>query len=348
MNRSQIAQILSKGAFPEPCHSPELIETHISWVLLTEHFAYKIKKPIKLSFLDFSTLSQRNYYCRREIMLNERLSQGIYLQKVPIMLSDNEVSIGVGPGKVIDYAVKMKRIPLHLQMDTLLQAGEVEAIHIASIARVLATFHQETRSVTVRHPAALYRMEFNDLAHIHPAALEAIPRAMGALIPKALLASDQFLAEHSEWLDTRCQLGYFRDCHGDLHSGNIFLTHPPILFDCIEFNDELRHIDILNEIAFLCMDLEFYQKPELSTCFLEKYCSFTDTKLSAVDLHVFLWYKMYRANVRAKIYLIRYQDQEKPADLKTALRYLQLMGTYTKELAHTGPPSPSIIHNEEP
>ncbi len=345
MNRSQIVQILNKGTFPEPCHSPELIETHISWVLLTERFAYKIKKPVKLSFLDFSTLSQRNYYCRREIMLNERLSQGIYLQKVPIMLSDNVVSIGIGPGQIIDYAVKMKRMPAHLQMNTLLKAGEVQAAHIASIARVLAQFHQESRPISVRHPAALYRIEFNDLAHIHPSALEAIPRAMKGLIPKALIASDQFLEEHSESLDTRCELGYFRDCHGDLHSGNIFLTHPPILFDCIEFNDELRHIDILNEVAFLCMDLEFHQKLALSAEFLEKYCSYTNTKLSAVDQHIFLWYKMYRANIRAKIYLIRYQTQEKATDLETAIKYLQLMGTYTKELAHTGPPS--IIHNED-
>ena len=349
MNASEIARIPAARAFPDPCESPpQLLETHISWVLLADRYAYKIKKPVCYDFLDFSTLSQRNYFCRREILLNARLTQGIYLEKIPVMQQGHNIRIGEGEGTVIDYAIRMRRMDAALQMDQMLREGRVTEQQLDGIAEVLAHFHQHTRTIEVQPPAGRFRKAFNDLAQLDPEALEAIPRELGTVIPFALNVSDAFLAEVDALLLMRSQQGYFRDCHGDLHSGNIFLYDPPVLFDCLEFNDELRITDILDEVAFLCMDLEWHGYPELSEHFMRAYLSWIPCMHTASEYLLFVWYKFYRANVRAKVLLLAGTQEGDPGPKRTAaIEHLRLMQHYAGILAGEFPAPYKPIFIEE-
>lgn len=349
MNASQIARILAERAFPDPCESkPELIETHISWVLLADKYAYKIKKPVQFSFLDFSTLSQRNYYCRREILLNARLTHDIYLEKLPVMQVGFQVQIGDGEGAVIDYAIRMRRMQAELQMDRMLREGRVTEHHIETIAGVLAQFHKQTPVIKSKDPAAQLNREFSDIAHIDPDVLAMIPSEMQAVIPFALQVSETFLTEVDALLMMRSRQGYFRDCHGDLHSGNIFLYDSPVLFDCLEFNDELRQIDILDEVAFLCMDLELHGYPSLSEYFMRTYLSLFSCIHTAREYQLFVWYKLYRASVRAKVLLLASQQEKDPAPKReTALRHIQLMQHYAETLSGEEMPSRKPAFREE-
>lgn len=341
MNASQIKYILAERAFPDPCTaSPELIETHISWVLLVDQFAYKIKKPVQYSFLDFSSLSQRNYYCRREILLNARLTQGIYLEKMPVVQAGDKIRIGEGEGTVIDYAIRMRRMDAALQMDHRLQKGDVTDQQVEKIAEVLAQFHKQTPTIVIREPAEKFRRAFNDITQIAPEAQELIPRELRDIIPFTQHVSDSFLSAVEALLMMRSRQGYFRDCHGDLHSGNIFLYDPPVLFDCIEFNDELRHIDILDEVAFLCMDLEQHGYPALSEHFMRAYLSWFPCIHTAREYQLFTWYKLYRANVRTKVLLLASLQEKDPGPKRAAaLRHLAGMQHYAETLSYEQMPS---------
>lgn len=349
MTSDQIDRLIKDGQFADRRNPPELIETHISWVILCDDYAYKIKKPIHYSFLDFSTPDKRKHYCEREIELNRRLTEGIYLDVVPVQ--GKAGSYRVGPDEIpahrttIEYAVRMKKLDRNRQMDVLLLHNKVTGKHITDLAYKIAGFHKRTDIIHKRDCWDLHA-KFNDLAteipYLQQYSGEAGEERM-AIISRAIGCSNTFTERHHHLLVGRLEAGYFRDCHGDLHSGNIFLLPSPEPFDCIEFNDEYRQIDVLNEVAFLCMDLEAFGRPDLSGMFISDYNRFFPAMRSPEEHQLFLYYKAYRANIRAKVNVLRARSADddigRTALLTEAGKYLLLMDGYLNELNGGSPAS---------
>jgi uncharacterized protein len=306
-------------------------ETHISWVIITKKYAFKIKKPLKLSFLDFSTLRKRKAFCQKELQLNRRFSP-IYLNVSPVYKHNNSWTIGKGTGKLVEYAVVMKRLNLTKRMDKLLYAKKVRRSHVLSLAKMIASFHLQAKVEKISFSLSKARAAFNDIRSVLPLSKKYLDSQSATIIKKSIKWSNRFLGVHAKRIRRRIDQGFYRDVHGDLHSGNIFLYEEPILFDCIEFNDSYRCMDIINEIAFFCMDLEAYKQKSLADIFLNEYQRWTGCFKLPEDQQLFNYYKCYRANVRAKVHAISAAQSDDAESLKhhvTAFRaYLQLMKKY--------------------
>lgn len=333
MNRKNIDLILSEGMFPHPFHERQLVETHLSYILLGKSFAYKFKKEIKYSFLDFSTMEQRKYFCEREMLLNNRFTKGLYLGVVPVRQHGSEIRVDGREGKVIDYAIKMKRLKDDRQMHRMLEQNQVTLKHIGDIASTLRKFHQHTAIIHKSFDRALFALRFNDLQSVSAFIGTALGPASATIIANAIRTSDTFLKHHQDFFSKRVDNGWVRDCHGDLHSRNIFLNPRPILFDCIEFNDEFRQIDILDELAFFCMDLEAAGFGDLSKSFMTFYFGKDKAGFGREEQMLFTYYKAYRANVRAKVNALRAMQAEGPVrqqNLADTKKYLDLMDQYMR------------------
>ncbi|HRP54786.1 hypothetical protein [Agriterribacter sp.] len=331
MTTEQINKLVYDGKFPGPAHPRELIETHISWVILCGQFVYKIKKPVHYSFLDFSTRELRKYYCEKEINLNKRLTENIYLDVQPVYELNGCFIVGGDKGSLIDHAVRMNKVDRDKQMDILLMNNKITENDIWRLSQKIASFHTNT---TVIHKRDLpdMREAFNDLAAQKAFLKKNLGAKSGNIIDRSLRTSDAFIQQNQAVFTKRQHDGFYRDCHGDLHSRNIFLLPEPQPFDCIEFNDDFRQIDVLNEIAFLCMDLEAFGKKEFSDLFFEYYNKFFLVAANEADRRLFIYYKSYRANIRAKVNSLRAKsavsDDDKTKALKSAEKYLLLMNDY--------------------
>ena len=339
MTEQQIQQLYQQGKLPAGEACLELIETHISWIILGKDYAYKLKKPLKLSFLDFSSLEKRRYYCEQELILNQRLTHDVYLDVRPIWLSHGIYSLDSNQGEIVDYAVVMKRLDNSREMGKLLKEGQVDTDDIEKIAKQLVRFHQNAQVVNgVVTPEAM-KEDFNDIQQIQAFLAEQIgPNATGKLA-EVISFSDKFIEDNSDLILKRDLEGFTRDCHGDLHSGNIFLLEQPVIFDCIEFNEHLRRTDIFGELGFFCMDLEFYRRPDLSGSFMKFYNRAFPVIRNEQEEQLFLYYKMYRANVKAKINAIKTQQAHNEQELRSRMdlfnRYFQLMQDYLWKLRLT-------------
>lgn len=301
MRESEVNQLL-EGIKKEIDETATLIETHISWVILTEAFVYKIKKPVKFSFLDFSTLDQRKYYCEREILLNNRLTTGIYLEVLPIRKTpEDQFSITSKKGEITDYTVKMTRLDTSQQMNILLTKHLVQPQHMDQIAAQLATFHASSAKAGPPPDIAEMQQDFADIDKIKNFLSTHLGKTNEVLLEKAILFSEAFLKAQQKRIMARYEEGFVIDGHGDLHSKNIFLLDQPVIFDCIEFNDHFRYLDILNELAFLCMDLDAYGQANLGAHLMEKYNTLHPILLQPADQLLFQYFKWYRANVRLKV-----------------------------------------------
>ena len=260
------------GCYDHPVSDIQLIETHISWIILTGDFAYKIKKPVNLGFLDFSTLDKRRFCCEEELRLNRRLAAAIYLDVVPVTGEPARPEL-CGTGRAIEYAVKMVQFPQPAQLDRMLANGELENRHIDALAALVAEFHQ---SIEVAPEAS----EFGDPERVYGPVAEnfrQIRQQPGSD------RNDARLAELERWSKTtfdtltdvftqRKKDGFIRECHGDMHLRNlVWFEGAPLAFDCLEFNPALRWIDTLSEVAFLVMDLQDRQQPQFAQRFLNAY-----------------------------------------------------------------------------
>lgn len=333
MNQQEI-KLLLRG-LPQQCSNRELIETHISWVILCDKYVYKIKKPIQYSFLDFSTLEKRYHYCMQEIRLNWRLTFNVYLDIQEIKKTADGISIGPDNGQIIDYAVRMIKLPPSNRMDLLLSQNLVTDGTIDELAKQLASFHQKAEVIKTQNVMEI-GVKFKDLKNEVDYLETELGGWAGMLIRNSILTSNQFLKKTKTQLEWRLKNGFYRDGHGDLHTRNIFLLPKPVIFDCIEFDDKLRQIDILNEVAFLCMDLDALGKSTFSNMLLQKYCEFNGFTLNVLEKNLFVYYKAYRANVRAKINSLRARGSKKKVVRERALeevkKYLHQMESYLRLL----------------
>ena len=303
-----IASLLHKRAYAHPVDNIQLLETHISWVILTGRFAYKIKKPIKLEFLDFSSLERRKFFCNEELRLNRSWAPELYLDVVPICGSFEEPVVD-GDGIPVEYAVKMLQFPQVAQLDAQLDAGLLGEADMTELAEMIASHHGSA--------AAIEQLNAKD-------AIESIRHAMLANIEhlKSHLGWDE-LQDLSSWtrnnlkdlqatLMQRQKDGFIRECHGDLHLRNLVrLPSGIVAFDCVEFSTELRNLDVISDVSFLAMDLIARERRDLAYLFINRYLECTG---DYAGMSVFGLYYVYHALIRAKVAAIRSVERIDEAD----------------------------------
>jgi aminoglycoside phosphotransferase family enzyme len=336
MNREQINRIVREKAVPHPTQTIRLVETHISWVLLADRDVYKIKKPLRFSFLDFSTLEKRGQYCGLEVTLNRRLAPGMYLGVLPLKEQGGTIRIGEGEGTLVDYAVWMRRMDEGQQMDVLLEAGGVGQAAVRELADMLADFHGRARKVQEAETWEELYAEFEDISTVSGWLGKHFGKETDHLVTEVNGWARRFLESISGRIEERKAMGFVVEGHGDLHSRNIFLLNPPVIFDCIEFNEALRTLDVLSEVGFLCMDLERFGRADLADAFMERYQQRTRCLRDATDRQLFLFYKLYRANVRLKVHALQLQKglvsgATREMELKRVSEYLRLFRGYFEE-----------------
>jgi len=330
MMRMLIKSLLKAAAYPEHTQSVRLIETHVSFIFLTDDFVYKVKKPVDFGFLNFTTLDRRRFYCEEEVRLNRRLCPEIYLGVVELRATPEGGAFG-GSGAVIDYAVKMKRLPDDRMLGRLLERNAVEPAQMERIARVIAEFHgRAARGPQIDAMGSAGAIRSNWEENFRQAAPFEGATVSGSDLALIREWVERFLEEHEDLLRARVEGGFIRECDGDLHLDNICLTDGICIFDCIEFNERFRFIDTAADIAFLLMDLEYAGHAELCAPFLETYRKATaDRGLSGL----LDFYKAYRAFVRGKVKSFRLKEtglsrEELLAAQATARRYFRLARGY--------------------
>jgi len=284
-----------------------IVETHISWVLLTDQYVYKIKKPVNFGFLDFSTLEKRRFCCTEELRLNRRLAADLYLEVVPITGTPQHPKIG-GTGVAIEYAVKMIRFPSGQLLSEHAGRGQLGTDEIDQLADIVADFHETSEQTDENSP-------YGDSANINHWFVENFDHIRPLLVDDDQKQQLQCIQQwgDSEWrkqaglMQLRRQQGYVRECHGDLHLGNMTLINDKVtLFDCIEFNPMLRWVDVISEVAFLFIDLLHFGYDRHAYRFLNRYLQHTG---DYQGLALLRYYLVYRALVRAKVSLLRMAQQ---------------------------------------
>jgi aminoglycoside phosphotransferase family enzyme/predicted kinase len=327
-----IEALMRPELYDHPVEGFRLIQTHISYVLLTGPFAYKIKKPVDMGFLDFSTLEKRRHFCEEELRLNRRLAPELYVGAVRITGS-REAPVLNGPGPAVEYAVKMREFPQEAQLDRVLSEGRLRPEHIDGLAAQLAAFH---RGIPAADPGKPFGSP------------EAVAKPVHDNFgPIRSQFSDSLEAQKLDWLEAwtgkthraltgdflaRKKDGFIRECHGDMHLANMVLIDDEVLiFDCLEFNENLRWIDVMSEIAFLTMDLDDRERPDFSRRVLNAYLEITG---DYEGLRVLRFYQVYRALVRAKVACIRLgqaglSENDRRQARKQYRTYETLAETYT-------------------
>jgi aminoglycoside phosphotransferase family enzyme/predicted kinase len=296
MNDALLRAMSTEAFYPHHVDAIQKIETHISVIFLTGQFAYKIKKPVDFGFLDFSTLTLRKHFCEEELRLNQRLAKQLYLDVMPIYHHEGVFSLGGKQEDIVEYAVKMRQFDPAKQLDELIQTSEVDIEQMDELAERIADFHQNIAVATADEgsPDLIIQPCFDNFPFIHNV-FDEMDSRLNALeswtVEKAKALKPVFI--------TRKQQGFIRECHGDMHLGNIAMIDGRFtLFDCIEFSESLRWIDVMSDLAFLLMDLHQQGKSNYANRLLNTYLAITGDYDGVAVLRFYL---VYRALVRAKI-----------------------------------------------
>jgi len=317
VDRSLIDELLASNEY-------ELVETHISWLLLGDEFVYKIKKPVDLGFLDFSDLGKRRHYCEEEVRLNRPHCPGIYVDVVPIARSRGLPVIG-GKGVPIEYAVRMRRFDASQRLDCLLETGKLDVGDMSELAEVVARRHETADRIDVsERQRTVERVGEFALDNFEPLT----GSVDGVLMERLRRWTGAELARLDGTLWERFDRGRYRECHGDLHLGNIVrLAGGIATFDCLEFDAALRNTDVMADVAFVVMDLASRNRTDLASHFLNRYLEVTG---DYEGMKVFNLYFTYRCLVRAKVAVIRGSErgnaQDRLTDIDEANRYCRLAG----------------------
>jgi len=306
------------------------MQTQMSFLFLTGDYVYKVKKPVDLGYLDYTTLEKRRVFCQQELKLNRRLCPDIYLEVVPIVQHQGKILLG-GKGEVIEYAVKMRQLPHQRMMDVLLSKNQVSKGMVQQVAQKLSDFHQQAETnAEISSYGSLSTILTNTEENFTQT-----QKYIGVSISREQYQSikaytDSFAEQNIRLFKKRVKEGRIRDCHGDLHSAHICFIDGICIYDCIEFNDRFRYCDVASEIAFLAMDLDYHRHPDLSQHFIDAYVKNSqDEEL----LKLLNFYKCYRAYVRGKVESFKLDDPhipegEKSRALAAARRYFQLAESY--------------------
>ena len=309
-----IEGLLDPEAYAHPVEDIVHLQTHISSILLTGPRAYKLKKPVDFGFLNFSTLELRELNCRREVALNGRLAPEVYLGVEPVRFDGTRFSIGNGDGAIVDWAVVMEQLDDELLGVGVLERGHLTREMLDELVDILVPFYQGARRGSdVDAYGTIEAIKFNtDENFVQTESY------IGKLISRDRFEhiqhwTDKFYVDRKDLFERRILEGRIRECHGDLHLDNIFFCHPPVVFDCIEFNDRLACGDVAMDIGFLAMDLDARGRSDLSQYFVDRFVAASGDD----DLRELLdFYKAYRAYVRAKVAAFTSEDPDLDADEK--------------------------------
>ncbi|MFI5394828.1 MAG: AAA family ATPase [Candidatus Binatia bacterium] len=305
-----ITAMLRPEMYPQhPPPAVDLVQTHISYVFLAGEEVYKVKKPVRFSFLDFSTLERRRHFCHEEVRLNRRLAPDVYRGVVAICRDGTAYRLGSeDDAKAVEYAVRMRRLPANRMLDELLDRGAVTQSMISQLARRLADFHREANAgpeVTANgDPAAVFTVLEDNFVGMRPFRDITISAKDDDAIQGF---SRNFLRQNDALFRRRQAQHRIRECHGDLHTEHICFDRIPIIFDCIEFNSRFRCCDTASEIAFLAMDLEYHDRAELAADLVSSYAAYAEDP----DLpRLVPFYQCYRAYVRGKVDSLKSAEEE--------------------------------------
>lgn len=311
-----VAALSDPAAYPYPVDAVEVRQTHISVVFLAGSFVYKVKKPLSLEFLDYSTLERRRHFCEQETVLNRRLAPGVYLGVVPIARGEAGVHVE-GRGPVVEWAVKMTRLPEDATFAALVRRGSIGAAHVEALARRTAAFHAEAASgPEIASAGRFAAVAGNARDNFSQSAVHVGTTVNRHVFERARELTEQSLDAHRRLIEARAARGVPRDGHGDLRLDHAYLfadRSPPddlVIVDAIEFNAQFRHADPMADVAFLAMDLAFHGRRDLAQTFAEAYVQASGDSEGRALL---AFYRSYRSAVRAKVEGIKSLEEEVPA-----------------------------------
>ncbi len=317
--------LLDQAAYPHACRPIELIETHISWVLLTGDFVYKLKKPVKFAFLDFSTPKLREHFCHEELRCNRAFAPALYLAVVPVIRhADGTLRMGGTAGaddEVVEWAVQMRQFDPAAQLDRLLEHGTVTTAMLAAFGTELARLHADLpqlQGADDQLETRTLRPVHDNFTEIAATGLQQAHAQSLADVQQASTALEQHLLP---LLNKRLRNGYVRECHGDLHLSNLALIDNTVTaFDCLEFNPMLRWIDTLSDVAFLFMDCSERRRDDLAYAFLNGYLNESGDYQGAALLSYFA---AYRSLVRSKVAALRWEQTHDTATEQRCVRHVE-------------------------
>jgi len=329
-----IQQMTQPGFYPHPVQEPiQLIQTHISYVLLTGEYAYKVKKPMNFGFLNYSTLESRKHFCQEELRLNQRGAAELYLEVLPITENEQQYQLG-DTREPVEYVLKMRQFPQDMLLINMFSQGKIDEKLMVDLGRVVAQYHAK---------AAIndYIRSFGEVAQVRQAFDENYEQSEKYIgkaqtqnqFDETKAYTDKFFAEKESFFKKRMAGNFIRECHGDLYMQNICLWHDKILlFDCIEFNEPFRFVDVMYDVAFAVMDFEARGRKDLGNIFLNTYLEQTG---DWEGLQVYPLYLSRQAYVRAKVNSFLLDDPGVPAAVKeesakTAANYYRQAWEYTK------------------
>lgn len=325
-----VEALLERQAYPHKPQRIDLVQTQMSLIYLTGEYVYKIKKPVNLGYLDYTTSEKRHFFCHQELELNRRLCPDAYLAVVPIVEDNGGLRVE-GQGEAIEYAVKMRQLPGGRMMDVLLPRGEVTPEMVARVAERLVSFHQKAEAN--EEIAAFGKLDV--IRQNCDENFVQTEKYVGLTILRAKYerirdCTNDFIESNAGLFEGRIGEGRIRDCHGDLHAAHVCFTDDICIYDCIEFNERFRCCDVASELAFLAMDLDRYQQAGLSRHLVDSYVGLSHDKeiLTLLD-----FYKCYRAYVRGKVEGFKLDDPlisqpEKVKALESARSYFLLAESY--------------------
>jgi len=309
-------------AYPDAPARVDAVETHMSWVFLTDTHAYKLKKPVRYDYLDFSTAEARRLDCEEEVRLNRRLAAEVYLGVMPLV-RDAAGRLRLGEaGETVDWLVQMRRLPADRMLDHLLRDGAVDQAEIVQLARRLARFYAAAAAEAIA--PATYRQGLAGRIedNLHELASQEFGLSRSVLERLARLQSD-FLQSHAEWFDRRVQQGRIVEGHGDLRPEHVCLLAEPVVIDCLEFKREFRILDPADELGYLALECERLHAPQVGRWLLDAYREASGDAPPEALIH---FYQSCRAVLRAKLALWHLRDDGRHPPGKwraTAQEYLE-------------------------
>ena len=329
--RDKVRFLQRPGSYPERPAAIEAIESHMSWVFLTDSYAYKLKKPVCYPFLDYSTIEARRENCAAEVRLNRRFAPEIYLGVVPLNIErSGDLRLG-GEGKPCDWLVKMVRLPAERTLEALIGRDKVDEVQLRRAIHVLTRVYR--RAAPAGLTAEAYRLRFDGDVQENLAALTDPAFELSSDLPDIVAgAQRRFLGSKAALLNARVEGGRIVEGHGDLRPEHIYLGDPPLIMDCLEFNRDLRLLDPVDELAYLAIECHRLGAPHLGDVVLETYRA--DTGDQPPDLLVD-FYASARAMLRAKLAIWHLADAHRPDAEKwraRTMRYLYIAADHAARL----------------
>ena len=325
----KVALLRQAQTYPDPPGRIETVETHMSWVFLTPHHAFKLKKPVRYDYLDFSTLAARKKNCEEEVRLNRRLAPGMYLGVVALAIDSQggtRLEVG-GNGEPVEWLVKMRRLPAERMLDYLIRHQALEPVAIHAVAETLAYFYRESAALKIGGDEYHKQYEHNVRTN-YDALADPVYELPAALVETVHEAQKGFLQRAPELFDRRAMEGRVVEGHGDLRPEHVCLESPPVIFDRLEFNRSFRIIDPADELAFLAMECERLGAPQVEQELFQAYRRITGDHPPPPLVY---FYKAHRACVRARLAIWHLRDLEKsvwPRWRTVAGEYLRLAESY--------------------